>query len=187
MPHLTVTQLDKLPTFQVTPEVIANGHPLTPTQIAARWHTARHEAAHFTAACACPGSHIWRVQVPTKGKGLGWGSVDSVETRTDEACFVTLAGYEWECEFGNPALGGSDYENATKGDYSDFVRDGGDLHLMRQVTREFVLRHRELIDHVAAGLLTLSRKNGVLDGRALIALVRWTRKRAVAFRFPSAI
>lgn len=181
MPYLTVTQLDKLPTFQVTPEVIANGHPLTPSQIDARWHTARHEAAHFTAACACPGSHIWRVQVPTKGKGLGWGGVDSVETRTDEACFVTLAGYEWECEYGDPYYGRFDLENAIKGPHSDFVRDGGDLNRMRNVTREFVIRHRELIDHVATGLLTLSRRDGTMGDSARTALVRWTRKRVSRF------
>lgn len=179
MPFLSITQLDTLPTFDVTPEVVANGHNLSYEQVWDRWSVALHEAAHFVAICACRGSYIRVVNIPYKGPRFGSGGISAIEVHAIETCFATMAGFVWECLYGDPWLGRFDLRDIEESEYARL--EGGDLFRLHEWTEDFLETHLPLIEHVAAGLVGLCNKEGVLEGTSLKALDRWTRARVHPF------
>lgn len=179
---MTDTELTNMLTqTSMTPELVRGDRRMTDAEVAYKTGTVLHEAAHLVAACACPKSYIWRVWIhPTGRRKKGYsgpnasaaGSIDSIEIYEDEMCFVTLAGYYWEANFGDTNVAGGDWIRGSKPGY-EYVHDQADA---------FVLANKPLIEQVAVGILTLANQDGTLRRGKLDKLVAWIRTRVPRYR-----
>ncbi len=112
------------------------------------------------------------------------GQLFAVERLPEESCFVTLAGWAWECKYGDPEFARFDYADGF-GENSEPVRSGVDPHKVHELVVTFITEHEQLIQNTAKGLVALCRKDGVLEGKAIKALARWTRARVRPFTPPT--
>lgn len=165
----------------LTSELVRGDSQMTDAEVTYKTGTALHEAAHLVPACACPKSYIRRVWLhPTGRRKKGYagpnanaaGTTDSSEMNEDETCFVTLAGYYWEVNFGESTRAESDWRRGNKPGY-EYVHDQADA---------FVRANKTLIEQVAVGILTLANKDGTLRLGKLDKLVTLIRARVPKYR-----
>lgn len=158
-----------------------------PAEVTTQWKERRalamHEAAHFAAACACPGAYISSVYISPNGKPSkrfmreAAGHVRSLEKYAAETLFVTQAGIQWE------GLTGGD------GDYSDIARAERESRevenpaAVEAACRVFVTDHSRLINVLGVAILLAVRTDGSLGHKKLDQLVKWTRQQVRPFRW----
>ncbi len=176
---------DMLTLPPITPALVRGDRKMTDAEAAYKTCTAHHEAAHLVAACACPGSGITGVWLhPTGRRSMSYhganagaaGTVSSSEVYPDEECFVSLAGYYWDANYGEPKRAADDFQRGDKPEYR-YVHDQADV---------FVSTNKELIQQVAVGLLLRATKDGTLKGKKLDKLVAWTWARVTKYQSKAA-
>lgn len=174
---MTNTELTNMLTQpSLTPELVRGDRQMTDAEVTYKTGTVLHEAAHLVAACACPGSSILSVWIHPTGRRKktyigpnagAAGTTNSLEVYEDEECFVSLASYYWEENFGNSTRAESDWRRGKKLGY-EYVHDQADA---------FVRANKALIEQVAVGILTLANKDGTLRRGKLDKLVALIRAR----------
>lgn len=170
-PRLDLSALHMSNTGDIPDGLIKWAPGLTDTEKSQRLGMALHEAAHFAASCACPGSAILKVFIHPTGrstKSYG-GRVQSVEVLEEEELFVTYAGIAWERCGGEEWRARSDIDLAR---YSAVI----DKHAVQSAASDFVRDNAMVIWAVALGFLAQCRADGNLEGPKLKEIERWTRQ-----------
>jgi hypothetical protein len=171
--NLSIKSLDLIPSIPLTLELAGGGFGYADNVIAERLHIAPHECAHLVSAIACPRSGILGLQLMTRHhKNMGAGNCQTLECYPDEASLVSLCGYAWEELHG-------DVKRAAQ-DFKEGFRPHRAYMLHR--AREFVVKHEQVINYAAVGVLALIPKNGDMGRAKLHALAQWLKPYITPYR-----
>lgn len=159
-------RIEDLPDFVNIPlETLARGdRQMTDADTSERVRAALHEAVHLLAAIIRRAS-VWKVEVSPTGrpKRGATGRVHAAERLPCDGAFIAYVGHAWEALHGDVALAAGDLRDGNR--FADEAKKPRDELLSE--AREFVLLGDGAFEVVAAAILAVMPKSGILEGRKL--------------------
>ncbi len=146
-------------------ETLARGdRTMADTDVRERVSAALHEAVHLLAAIVRH-AYVWKVEVSPTGRAKrgATGRVHAAERLSRDGAFIAYVGHAWEELDGDIAHAAGDLRDGDRfADEAGLSRDS-----LREEARKFVRDGDGAFQVVAAAILAVMSKSGILEGRKL--------------------